>query len=276
MKKIDFYSFEQQDEFIINIFDQKQNGFFLDVGCSHPVLGSNTYALEKQFGWNGFCFDMDMLTGTYWNSSTQLYETVNWHEHRTAPWIYMDVQSPEFTEFLKINVNDTVVDYISLDVDKPSTMPHHPNEIFSLSALYRILDSKIKFKSITFEHEYRSWGDSYKLPAAEALRDNGFFPIVDNMKIWGGAVIPDSIGFTEDWWVHKDYFKDLISLRFTNVWYFDAVLNIRRIKNSKYIGHRHCSAAYPSQHDIFAADAAAKSSIDRDPWWRPAYYSDLS
>jgi hypothetical protein len=276
MKNIDFYSFEQQDEFIINIFDQKQNGFFLDVGCSHPVLGSNTYALEKQFGWNGYCFDMDMLDGTYWNATTQLYETVSWHSDRTAPWIYMDVKSPEFTEFLKINVKDTIVDYISLDVDKPSTMPHQPNEIFSLAALYRILDSNIKFKSITFEHEYRTWGTTYKNPAIEALRDNGFFPIVDNMKIWGGHVVPDSIGYTEDWWVHKDYFKDLINVRYSNIWYFDAVLNVRRIKDSKYIGHRHCSMAYPKQHDVFADDLSAKGCIDRDPWWRAAYYSDLT
>jgi len=43
---IEFYSLEQQDEFILNLFDHKRNGTFLDVSCWHPIGGSNTYYLS--------------------------------------------------------------------------------------------------------------------------------------------------------------------------------------------------------------------------------------
>ena len=43
---VKFYSHEQQDEFIFNLFGAKRGGSFLDISCSHPVVGSNTYTLE--------------------------------------------------------------------------------------------------------------------------------------------------------------------------------------------------------------------------------------
>src|SRR5690606_4992029 len=38
-------------------FDDRRDGFFLDVGCSHPRRWSTTYYLEKHLGWKGIGVD---------------------------------------------------------------------------------------------------------------------------------------------------------------------------------------------------------------------------
>jgi FkbM family methyltransferase len=46
------------EELIIrDFFQDKKQGFFLDVGCAWPKKGSNTYYLEKNLGWTGIGID---------------------------------------------------------------------------------------------------------------------------------------------------------------------------------------------------------------------------
>ena len=51
------YSIFGEDIFINNYFKNKSNGFYVDVGCYHPLHGSNTHLLYKR-GWNGLNFDI--------------------------------------------------------------------------------------------------------------------------------------------------------------------------------------------------------------------------
>jgi len=46
-----------QDLWVIHRLAGLESGFFLDIGANHPVELSNTYLLEKAFGWNGLCID---------------------------------------------------------------------------------------------------------------------------------------------------------------------------------------------------------------------------
>jgi FkbM family methyltransferase len=46
-----------QDEKILRLLNYKQNGYFLDIGCSDPKNLSNTYVLEKEFNWKGLAVD---------------------------------------------------------------------------------------------------------------------------------------------------------------------------------------------------------------------------
>ena len=52
------YSFGGCDLLIDYIFKSKNNGFYLDVGCQHPISNNNTYLLFKK-GWNGINVDLD-------------------------------------------------------------------------------------------------------------------------------------------------------------------------------------------------------------------------
>lgn len=50
------YSGEGEDLIIQKIFNHRKNGFYVDVGCYHPKINSNTYALYQN-GWTGINID---------------------------------------------------------------------------------------------------------------------------------------------------------------------------------------------------------------------------
>ena len=52
------YSLFQEDLFIKKYFKDRSKGFFIDVGCYHPLDGNNTQLLYKK-GWNGINFDIN-------------------------------------------------------------------------------------------------------------------------------------------------------------------------------------------------------------------------
>jgi FkbM family methyltransferase len=53
-----YYSQIEQDKYYIeNIIKHKTNGKFLDVGANDGITESNTYCLEKDFGWSGICVE---------------------------------------------------------------------------------------------------------------------------------------------------------------------------------------------------------------------------
>ena len=53
-----YYSQFGQDKWVIEkIFNHKKDGFFLDLAAGDGVCISNTYALEKDYGWQGICIE---------------------------------------------------------------------------------------------------------------------------------------------------------------------------------------------------------------------------
>lgn len=56
-KKIS-YSYGGVDSLLNNIFKNKDKGFYVDVGCGHPIKNNNTYLLNKK-GWFGINVDLD-------------------------------------------------------------------------------------------------------------------------------------------------------------------------------------------------------------------------
>ena len=52
------YSIFGEDLFVQNYFKNKPKGFYIDVGCYHPLDGNNTQLLYKN-GWSGINFDIN-------------------------------------------------------------------------------------------------------------------------------------------------------------------------------------------------------------------------
>ena len=61
------YSFGGCDLLIDYIFKSKKKGFYLDVGCQHPVSNNNTYLLNRR-GWSGINIDLDPKNIRLFNS----------------------------------------------------------------------------------------------------------------------------------------------------------------------------------------------------------------
>jgi len=51
------YSIGDEELVIRDFFQDRRDGFFVDVGCAHPRKGSNTYYLERRLGWSGVGVD---------------------------------------------------------------------------------------------------------------------------------------------------------------------------------------------------------------------------
>lgn len=63
-----WYSQVAQDELIIGLLRGQRNGRFVDLAANDATVLSNTYALEKYYGWSGLCIEPNP---TYWKNLTE-------------------------------------------------------------------------------------------------------------------------------------------------------------------------------------------------------------
>lgn len=138
-----------QDFFVLDQLYYKQNGYFVDIGASDGITGSNTYILEKFYKWNGICVDpnpstLKSLCGSrdviisdlcvhsetgkvlpfqYLEDQTQFY---GWNFRSGIKGVIEDpgddfseinVLSVSLQDLLKLYRAPSVIDYISLDVE---------------------------------------------------------------------------------------------------------------------------------------------------------------
>ena len=55
------YSMDNEDTAVLNHFKDKKYGFYVDVGCYHPIHRNNTYLLHKK-NWSGINIDTSELS----------------------------------------------------------------------------------------------------------------------------------------------------------------------------------------------------------------------
>lgn len=55
-------SYQGQDRFVIDALGGLRGGFFLDSGASNGRRGSNTWVLEREYGWRGICVEPNDAT----------------------------------------------------------------------------------------------------------------------------------------------------------------------------------------------------------------------
>ena len=51
------YSQLNQDLNVLNLYNNKQNGYYIEIGASDGITLSNTYLLEKEYNWKGICIE---------------------------------------------------------------------------------------------------------------------------------------------------------------------------------------------------------------------------
>ena len=143
-KKIS-YSYGGIDSLILNIFKNKKNGFYLDIGCGHPIKNNNTYLLNKK-GWKGINIDLDKdnidLFNSYRKNDFNLTTAVSDKEGETDLYFYhsksalntiskqnADFQKAEVSKIKKVKTQtinniienspykDKKIDFLTIDVE---------------------------------------------------------------------------------------------------------------------------------------------------------------
>lgn len=136
-----------QDLFVLNETKEKRNGFFVEFGSTNGVDFSNTYLLEKEFGWTGIlaeparCWHRSLRrnrkaridTRCVWSRSG---ETVQFNETDTAGLSTIDsfsgsdmhardrergqkysVKTVSLNDLLRENNAPQTIDYLSIDTE---------------------------------------------------------------------------------------------------------------------------------------------------------------
>lgn len=181
------YSQAGQDLFVIEMLNEKNNGVYLEIGGSHPFESSNTYLLEKKYGWRGISFEIDEKIADFYNS------------YRKNNCIVSDATITDYVEILTKNQFPLVIDYLSIDIE-PSYNTYN--------ALLKLPLDQFRFNVITYEHERYLSGEKYMELSRKYLSGLGYKLIVANVKSNGRDF--------EDWWVDPTFVNQETYLPYIN------------------------------------------------------------
>ena len=158
--KISNYSQAGQDLFALELFGK--NGTYIDVGSGEPKIGNNTYLLEVENNWKGFCIDFDKDYEKLWKNCPERNNRVYWE----------DATKFDYSKGLSENNLPNKIDYLSCDID--------PQEK-TFIALKKVFKDGIEPKLITFETDkYREKIDYEKL-AIDFLYPNNYIVAVKDV-----------------------------------------------------------------------------------------------
>jgi FkbM family methyltransferase len=172
----------RQDLFALSALDFKRNGYFVEFGAADGIFDSNTFLLEKDFGWSGIlaepakhwhsrirqnrsCYvEMDCVwheTGaslTFNESPSTIHSTIDsfsslgMHSHWRRNGAIYTVKTISLTDLLEKYNSPSVVDYLSIDTEGSE-----------LEILMSHDFNRYRFRTITCEHCF--------LPAREKILD---------------------------------------------------------------------------------------------------------
>lgn len=187
------YSQAGQDLFVLSATNNKQNGYFLEIGSNHPSYNNNSFLLETQYKWKGLMVEYD-----------KSFETSYKTERSNSIYVINDARLVNYREILDSNNFPTNMDYlqIDLDVDNKSTLD-------TLRLLEQTVFDKYKFATITFEHDIYSGNffDTREI-SRKIFEKRGYVLAFPDVAVyWNGKHQP-----FEDWYIHPD----LVSNEFIN------------------------------------------------------------
>jgi hypothetical protein len=170
-----------QESMVLSLLDEARGGSYLEIGAWDGIDLSNTYLLEKEYGWKGVALDIE-------RKYVKRYKKT-----RSNPCIHANALETDYVNLLEKFQFPEIIDYLQLDIE-----PAHN----TYACLLRIPFDKYKFKIITYEHDlYASEGNQiYKDQAYELLTQIGYSRIASNVQNLGNPF--------EDWYVLREYFSD--------------------------------------------------------------------
>lgn len=195
-----------QDLFVLSVNNNKNDGYFLEIGSNHPIDHNNTYLLENKYNWKGLMVEYD-------KSFEQLYKI-----HRpNSIYVIDDARVVKYRELLDNNNFPINMDYLQVDLDV-----NNKSTLDTLMLLDKTVFEKYKFSTVTFEHDiYTGNYFNTRELSREIFQKRGYVLAFPDIKVfWNNYFQP-----FEDWYIHPD----LISVDFINKIKTDDSLNYNDI-----------------------------------------------
>ena len=179
------YSQLKQDLNVLKHFNNKRNGYFVEVGAADGINLSNTYLLEKKYNWNGICIEpvpshyknliknrnsINLNIAAYNKSGEEveiaeagllsgIKNDIDKHKQAKEGKTFK-IKTKTLTEILDENNSPNTIDYMSLDTEGSE-----------LKILQGIDFNKYKFKYINLEHNYV---EPRRTQMRKLLENNGY------------------------------------------------------------------------------------------------------
>jgi hypothetical protein len=198
-----YYSQAGQDEWVVKFFNEKKNGFFLDIGSHNGIDINNTYYLEKNLDWSGICIEADPNIFNILEKNrksicvnvavSDCIEDLNFIQDGFSGRVSESkgniiLKSNTIDNILRDNNVPNIIDYISLDV-----------EGYESKVLSKFPFSEYGIGILTVEHNLYTGNIKNKEEIKEILLNNGYVIAFENVK-------HNDCEF-EDWYMNKKYIK---------------------------------------------------------------------
>lgn len=170
------YSQAGQDDFVIETLGHKTGGVYVEIGAYHSTEISNTYMLEKDYGWTGISFEIDPERSKEFNAN------------RSNKCYTADATTFNYETLFYMLDMPKQIDYLQVDIEPADN---------SLKALLALPLNKYRFSVITFEHDlyYDISNIDIKNTQKEILSGLGYKLVRENVEC-GSPLYP-----FEDWWI---------------------------------------------------------------------------
>jgi FkbM family methyltransferase len=202
-----------QEVFVLSVLQGKRGGYFIEAGASDGIDCSNTYLLEKSFGWSGLLVEPSdtqfsqlssnrnstLTNAALWSESDLKLQFTETHspglstitslkdmdflsKERTVFKEY-EVKTISLTDLVKRNDAPHVIDYLSLDTE---------------GSEYEILKyfdfSNYSFNVISVEH---AWNELNRKLITTLLQNSGYIQIRAELTEY------------DSWYIERKLFKKL-------------------------------------------------------------------
>jgi hypothetical protein len=178
-----------QEEFVLELLENKKGGYYVELGAFHSKNGSNTNKLENEFGWKGVSFEI----------KEDLRKEFN--ENRSNPCMG-DALDFNYISYFEENSFPKQIDYLQVDIDSGYRLDGRPDgsAYTSLHGLLAVPLNSYRFTVITFEHDANMyWRNVAMRDVQREILDSLGYSIVVRTE-------------SEDWWVDPNVI-DLESYR---------------------------------------------------------------
>jgi hypothetical protein len=126
------FSQTMQESFVLNMLENKHEGYYVEIGGFHSTQISNTYLLETQYKFRGMALEVN-------ESRCQEYNT-----NRINPCLKSDARKFNYKEYFVKNGFPNRIDYLQCDIEPAEN---------TLLSLVKATSAGYRFSIITFEHD---------------------------------------------------------------------------------------------------------------------------